>query len=86
LRYCFRDTPITTQATLLTLVRPAFAAVIAGAALWIVQSSAPHWPAARWIGLDLLIYGAAYLATWMIMPDGRTQLRQFVRLLEELRN
>jgi hypothetical protein len=70
---------------LLTLLRPATAAVVAGAALWVVQSNVSQWPAGL-IGLDFLIYGTAYLSVWLIMPGGRAQLRQFFILFDELRN
>ncbi|HEX5422876.1 MAG TPA: lipopolysaccharide biosynthesis protein [Candidatus Acidoferrales bacterium] len=85
LMYCVHGTAIHIRTLLLTLVRPAATAVIASAALFIIQSSVSYWPA-RWIGLDISIYGIAYLATWLIMPDGRTQLRQFVALLDEFRS
>jgi len=85
LMYCVHGTPIRIQALLLTLLRPATAAVTAGAALWAVQSSVSHWPA-LWIGVDFLLYGTAYLATWAIIPDGREQLRQFFILIDELRH
>jgi PST family polysaccharide transporter len=85
LMYCVQGTAIRTRTLLLTLLRPAAAAVIAGAVLWTVQSSVSYWPA-KWIALDLAIYSLAYLATWVIMPDGRAQLRQFFMLLNELRN
>jgi len=81
--YCIHGTPIRIQTLLLTMLRPATAAAIAGAALWAIQSNVSHWPAG-WIGLDVLIYGTVYLTAWVIMPDGRAQLRQFFALLDEL--
>jgi PST family polysaccharide transporter len=85
LMYCIHGTPICFKTLLLTLLRPATAAVVAGAALWVVQSNVSQWPAGL-IGLDFLIYGAAYLSVWVIMPGGRAQLRQFFILFNELRN
>jgi O-antigen/teichoic acid export membrane protein len=85
LMYCVHGTSISIRTLLLTLLRPLTAAVTAGAVLWAIQSSVSHW-SARWIAFDLLIYGIAYLAAWMVMPNGRAHLRQFVTLLDELRN
>jgi len=34
----------------------------------------------------VLIYGIAYLAAWMAIPNGAMHLRQFLALLNELRN
>jgi len=84
LMYCVHGTSISIKALLLTLLRPLTAAMTAGAVLWMAQSSVSVWTA-RWIGLDLLIYGVAYLAVWIVMPDGRMHLRQFFTLLNEIR-
>ena len=84
LSYCFHGTPIRIETVLRTLARPAAAAVIAGIALWGVQSMGTVWPE-RWIALDFLIYGAAYLAVWMAVPGGRTQLGRLLKFLNELR-
>jgi len=85
LMYCVYGTSISIKTLLLTLLRPLTAAVAAGAVLWAIHSSISHWPAS-WIGLDVLIYGIAYLAAWMAIPNGAMHLRQFLALLNELRN
>ena len=83
LLYCFRGTPISLQNMFLTLARPASASVIAGVVLWGVQSMFLHWPH-PWIGLDFLIYGGAYLASWIAVPGGRARLGHPFNFLDEL--
>ena len=85
LMYCFHGTPIRIEKLLLTLLRPATAAMTAGAVVWAVQLNVSDSPAGR-IALDLLLYSIAYLATWAIMPNGRAQLRDLFTLLDELRH
>jgi PST family polysaccharide transporter len=84
LTYCFQGTPIRVSVTLLTLARPAFAAVAAGTVLWTVQSTVGHWPH-QWVGFDLVIYGVIYFAAWLAVPGGSAQLRQLFSILDELR-
>ena len=84
LLYCFRGTPIRLQNMFMTLARPASASVIAGGVLWGVQSMVLHWPH-QWIGLDFLIYGGAYFASWIAVPGGRARLGHLFKFLDELR-
>jgi O-antigen/teichoic acid export membrane protein len=84
LAYCYRGTPLKLRTTFATLVRPATAAITAALVLWAVQWTVPDWPI-KWLGLDALIYGVAYMATWVAMPGGLAHLRQLLTILDELR-
>jgi PST family polysaccharide transporter len=83
LRYCYRGTPLSLSSTLATLARPAGAALAASGVLLIAQRAVPSWQVA-WLPLDALLFGAAYLGTWSILPGGRDYLRRCVELVMEL--
>jgi len=85
LMYCFYGTPIRIRTMFLTLARPTTAAAIAALLLLAVKSEFLDSPP-EWIGLDGLIYGAGYLAVWIVIPGGRAQLRQMLTALNELRH
>jgi PST family polysaccharide transporter len=84
LAWCYRGTPIRMRQTAITLARPAAASIAAGAVLWALHATRAQWPN-YWVVLDALLYGAAYLAAWFVMPGGRANLREQVQIVRELR-
>ena len=71
--------------TAITLARPAAASIAAGAVLWALHATRAQWPN-YWVVIDGLLYGAAYLAAWFVMPGGRANLREQVQIVKELRS
>jgi uncharacterized SAM-binding protein YcdF (DUF218 family) len=55
----------------------------ASGVLLIAQLAFPSWQVA-WLPLDALLFGAAYLGAWSILPGGRDYLRRCVGLVMEL--
>ena len=85
LYYCYQGTPVNLRDTLVTLARPAFASISAGVAVWALHLVLrTGWPLSQ-VAIDGVVFGALYLLLWLVMPGGRTYLRQFGSLLGELR-
>lgn len=84
LSYSFRDSPIHMWPTFLTLLRPAVAAIAAGLVVWGVHLANPYWPI-TWIALDMLIYGAAYMGVWVVMPGGIAHLKSLMTIAAEFK-
>ena len=86
LYYCYQGTPVNLRDTLTTLARPAFASISAGVSVWALHLLfRTGWPLSQ-VVVDGVAFGIVYLLLWLVMPGGRTYLRQFGSVLSELRS
>ena len=85
--YCFRTSPLRVADLLTVLWRPALASTVAAAALllfsWGVSYGRYALPLV--LGVDLLVFAAAYVLAWVWVPGGRHTLRDMFALARELR-
>lgn len=84
LLYFFRGTQIQLRTALMTLARPAAAAIAAASVLWCAHVIGTM-RTSQGFCFDALFYVVAYLAGWTAMPDGRAHMRGLVTLASELR-
>jgi len=84
--YCFKGTPLKASDLGSALWRPALASAAAAGLAFAVRSLAFGGAgAALSIGVELAVFGPAYLAIWAVLPGGRERLADLLQLVRELR-
>lgn len=83
--YGCRNSPLRWAAVLRTVSRPAIAAIAAAGGLAILGPRLPALPALS-VGLlaDGMLYAVLYLATWIVLPNGRRTLAEIWHLTRSL--
>lgn len=84
--YCFKGTPLKPLDLYGVLWRPALAALAAGAIVFAVDRNRT-WaqPTIVLFTLDTLLYAAAYLLAWMLLPGGRFMVYDTLKLAREFK-
>ncbi|MDJ0774511.1 MAG: lipopolysaccharide biosynthesis protein [Mastigocoleus sp. MO_167.B18] len=84
--YCYRGTPLQIIKLLKTLYIPTFAS-IGSAILLIGINQLLLNGISLGIGLliDVVLYGALYIAIWTILPNGKTTLLEMLKMLREIK-
>lgn len=84
--YAFRGTPITISQMMVTLWRPATAAVIAAFAVHLTNSAMyTDLPEMYGLVIDGIVFGAAYILAWVLPPGGLRTIRHTISLITSLR-
>ncbi|KST64261.1 lipopolysaccharide biosynthesis protein [Mastigocoleus testarum] len=84
--YCYRGTPLQIIQLLKTLYRPAFASI--GSAILLIGINQLFLNGISvGIGLlvDIVLYGLLYIATWIILPNGKVTLLEILKMLREIK-
>ena len=84
--YCYRGTPLTLAHLGSVLWRPALTAIMAGFTLDLAHRylPSPHWLPLSFLQ-DAVVYTLALLAFWLVIPQGKTILREVIALTKDLR-
>jgi PST family polysaccharide transporter len=81
--YCFRESPLHLRDLGSALWRPALAALVAGACLYLVGG--PTGAPVSTVVADLTIFALVYAAAWAVVPGGGAALREVIALTRDLR-
>lgn len=84
--YCYKGTPLRLIDLASTIYRPALASLGAAAVLMGVQNLLPTGiNVAISLFIDSVLYSFFYLAIWMLLPNGRQTLWEFLVIIKRLR-
>lgn len=83
--YCFKTSPLKVGDLMEVLWRPTLASGMAGIALYFSNLYVGHPIPLIALILDTLLYGLFYILSWLIIPNGKTIVLDFLRLAKEFR-
>ncbi len=84
--YCFRGSPLRLADLAQAAWRPFLASVVAGAALSVAERfGSPLGSAVLGLVMHGGLFAITYAASWLLIPGGRRELGEIVRLARELR-
>ncbi|UCH83937.1 MAG: lipopolysaccharide biosynthesis protein [Candidatus Latescibacterota bacterium] len=84
--FCFHRSHLRPGDFLVPLARPASASIAAGVLLFALTStfSVPGPPVVS-LGFELVIYLAAYILVWLLLPRGRQSARDIMKIVKDFR-
>lgn len=81
--YMLKGSPVRPADLLIALARPAFASISAGAVLFALHLRVPAVTLALML-VAVVVFGALYLAIWILLPGGRADVRQLTHAWQGL--
>lgn len=79
--FCCRTAPVRPREVLAQIRMPAGCSIAAGAVLWLlIERVLPRLPITLGLCVHLVLFGLTYLAFWALLPSGRRNLGDLVRL------
>ena len=82
--YCFRNTPVGPRDLLSAFLRPGAAAAGAGLILFLFSRAVWIEGLAKTVGIHALVFAAAYVLLWLVLPGGRQAAAELFRLGRDL--